>query len=307
MENIIQSFTRVPAFIRYAPHISNNCKIFYIGLISLVARQGFSWASNDYISNLFNVSKRTVTKRLAQLKELNLIKLEYNMENKNPRKIYLLDIPQTIEGLPSFYAIVTSDLIAKSISCGAKLLYIEANALCKKNIGCWASNKYFSEVFNKSKRTICRYIKELETSGTLFNYVNGSTRILFNRVKENAEKYTRLILNKKNKFDLMRNKINDAIRNGKDKIFKKTIEELKAKNKEAAFEAVRKSKNGKKDKTKKLDNVITYQDRYGKIITCTKKEHDLKLAELRLDYLNKLKHTGSYSDSLRLKFELPKP
>lgn len=69
---------------------------------------------------------------------------------------------------PNFYAIIPSNVrYDKRIKANAKLLYGEITALCNKDGFCWATNKYFSELYNVSLETISRWISQLEK----YNYL----------------------------------------------------------------------------------------------------------------------------------------
>jgi hypothetical protein len=63
---------------------------------------------------------------------------------------------------PSYYAIIPAQVrYAKELTPNAKLLYAEITALAQKDGSCWASNKYFSELYNVSTVTISRWISSL--------------------------------------------------------------------------------------------------------------------------------------------------
>ena len=63
---------------------------------------------------------------------------------------------------PSYYAILPSDVrYASNISSSEKLLYAELTALCSKHGYCWASNSYFSELYNVNKNTVSSWVSSL--------------------------------------------------------------------------------------------------------------------------------------------------
>ena len=63
---------------------------------------------------------------------------------------------------PNYYAIIPAKVrYAKELTPNAKLLYAEITALAQKDGSCWASNKYFSELYNVSTVTISRWISSL--------------------------------------------------------------------------------------------------------------------------------------------------
>jgi len=63
---------------------------------------------------------------------------------------------------PSYYAILPSDVRYDSnISSSEKLLYAELTALCSKHGYCWASNSYFSELYNVNKNTVSSWVSSL--------------------------------------------------------------------------------------------------------------------------------------------------
>lgn len=67
---------------------------------------------------------------------------------------------------PSYYAILSADVrYSKDIPQGAKLLFAEITALCNEKGYCWASNSYFSNLYNVSNRTISRWVDALSNSG----------------------------------------------------------------------------------------------------------------------------------------------
>lgn len=75
--------------------------------------------------------------------------------------------------MPAYYAVIPATIRYDSrISANAKLLYGEITALCNEKGFCWATNGYFSKLYNVSARSIQRWISDLET----FGYIKANIR-----------------------------------------------------------------------------------------------------------------------------------
>ena len=97
---------------------------------------------------------------------------------------------------PNYYAIIPAEVRYADITPNAKLLYAEITALLQMNGVCFASNKYFSDLYNKNKVTISRWISELSKKGFIkitFTYKDGS--------KEIANRYIQICKEGNNKDD----------------------------------------------------------------------------------------------------------
>lgn len=69
----------------------------------------------------------------------------------------------------------------KRLCANAKLLYGEITALCNAKGFCWAGNSYFSDLYEVSKVSISKWIKQLVDAGylkTQLFYKNGTKEIL---------------------------------------------------------------------------------------------------------------------------------
>lgn len=85
---------------------------------------------------------------------------------------------------PGYYAIIPANVrYDKNLKANEKLLYGEINALCSEDGCCWATNEYFSNVFNVSEITISRQIKNLEKQ----KYIN------IKHIKKDSEVLKRVI------------------------------------------------------------------------------------------------------------------
>lgn len=83
---------------------------------------------------------------------------------------------------PNYYAIIPAEVrYDNSLKDKAKLLYGEITALSDKNGYCYASNRYFAELYNVSQTTISMLIKNLIDNGYIESeiiYKEGSKEIL---------------------------------------------------------------------------------------------------------------------------------
>lgn len=82
---------------------------------------------------------------------------------------------------PNYYAIIPAEVrYSKKLTPNAKLLYAEITALSNKDNVCWASNKYFSNLYNVSTVTISRWISSLVKNNFIIRkiiYIKGTKEI----------------------------------------------------------------------------------------------------------------------------------
>lgn len=81
----------------------------------------------------------------------------------------------------SYYAVIPANVrYDESLPPNAKLLYGEITALCNAEGYCWASNKYFAELYEVSPITISRWINILVSRGYITSqiiYKEGTKQI----------------------------------------------------------------------------------------------------------------------------------
>ena len=82
---------------------------------------------------------------------------------------------------PNYYSIIPAEVrYDKNLVPNAKLLYAEITALLNINGQCFASNRYFANLYNKSTITISRWISQLKKLGyidTHIKYKKGTKEI----------------------------------------------------------------------------------------------------------------------------------
>ena len=99
---------------------------------------------------------------------------------------------------PNYYAIISAEVrYDKDLTANAKLLYAEISALLNMNGECFATNKYFAELYGKSIVTISKWVNELISKGYIssyYSYKEGTKEIdrrylsiLKGGIKENAK------------------------------------------------------------------------------------------------------------------------
>lgn len=83
----------IPANVRYDKDLTPNAKLLYGELTALSNEKGYCWASNSYFSELYGVSKKTVSNWIASLDEKGFVKSEMIYKEKSKeikeRRLYI--------------------------------------------------------------------------------------------------------------------------------------------------------------------------------------------------------------------------
>ena len=83
---------------------------------------------------------------------------------------------------PNYYAIIPANVRYSDLKPNAKLLYGEITALSNKYGFCFASNKYFSELYNVNKNTVSSWLSDLKNYGfIIINIERDSNKQIIKR------------------------------------------------------------------------------------------------------------------------------
>lgn len=93
-------FAIIPANVRYDDDLSANAKLLYGEITALCNEKGYCWASNDYFSQLYGKSTRTIRRWIGDLINKDYIKSEISKEDGNKRLISVADPLRTKMSIP---------------------------------------------------------------------------------------------------------------------------------------------------------------------------------------------------------------
>ena len=141
-----------------------------------------------------------------------------------------------MEEKPNYFSIIPAEVrYDKNLRDKAKLLYGEITALSNKDGCCWASNKYFADLYEVSITTISTLVKELVDNGYIESeiiYKDGTKEIEGRYLKIFKEGYLKnfkegYLKNFKHNNTSINNTSNNIKENIKRKVFiKPSIEEI---------------------------------------------------------------------------------
>lgn len=89
----------IPANVRYDKDLIDGSKLLYGEITALCNQEGYCWASNSYFSELYGVSKKTISKWINQLKEKGYVDsmISYKEGTKQVDKRYLTIVNTPME------------------------------------------------------------------------------------------------------------------------------------------------------------------------------------------------------------------
>ena len=85
MDNKKAYYAVIPACVRYDNKIVPSAKLLYGEITALCNEKGYYWATNDYFSRLYSVSKRTISTWIKCLCDAGYISAEFVFDNNNKK------------------------------------------------------------------------------------------------------------------------------------------------------------------------------------------------------------------------------
>lgn len=97
-ENQIGYYAVIPSTVLFCEKLKANEKLLYAVITVLANKEGYCFASNNYLGNLFSAQAHTISNWIANLNKLNFVCVEIVRNEKNEviqRRIYPNDTPYT--------------------------------------------------------------------------------------------------------------------------------------------------------------------------------------------------------------------
>ena len=108
----------IPANVRYDKTLTPNAKLLYGEITALCNEKGFCWANNEYFSELYGVSKTSISKWISSLIERGYLQSEiiYKEGSKEILNRYLRIVKDPIEEKLNTYLTKVKDPIEEKLN-----------------------------------------------------------------------------------------------------------------------------------------------------------------------------------------------
>lgn len=129
----------IPATVRYDSSVVPSAKLLYGEITALCNEKGYCWATNDYFSRLYSVSKRTISTWIKSLCDAGYISAEFVLDNESKKvKVRCLKVEANFD----------THLMKTSIPSRSKLLKAHEENFAENNT---INNIYTSQIFEGPK------------------------------------------------------------------------------------------------------------------------------------------------------------
>ena len=129
----------IPATVRYDNSVVPGAKLLYGEITALCNEKGYCWATNDYFSRLYSVSKRTISTWIKSLCDAGYISAEFVLDNESKKvKVRCLKVEANFD----------THLMKTSIPSRSKLREPHEENFAENNT---INNIYTSQISEKSK------------------------------------------------------------------------------------------------------------------------------------------------------------
>ena len=86
-------YSVIPAYVLYDKTLNPNAKLLFASLTGLAKKEGYAYASNNYLGDLYGVDRSSITRWIKDLSDRGYISVEYIYEDGKPnikeRRIYI--------------------------------------------------------------------------------------------------------------------------------------------------------------------------------------------------------------------------
>ncbi len=129
----------IPATVRYDNSVVPGAKLLYGEITALCNEKGYCWATNDYFSRLYSVSKRTISTWIKSLCDAGYISAEFVLDNESKKvKVRCLKVEANFD----------THLMKTSIPSRSKLREPHEENFAENNT---INNIYTSQIFEGPK------------------------------------------------------------------------------------------------------------------------------------------------------------
>lgn len=180
----------IPANVRYDEEITSNAKLLYAEITALCNEKGYCWATNEYFSKLYKVSKTSISKWISQLEKKGYIQTEiiYKEGSKQIANRYIKITNTPIEEKLNTYLTKVKDPIEEKLNTPIEEKLKENNKYINNTI----NNKYelkeiYKERFLKFYELYPKKVKKKDTEKWFLK--NKPDEELFNKIIEGLEKH----------------------------------------------------------------------------------------------------------------------